>query len=194
MASTSEGRFQRFWLNLPAEAVVAGNASTMTTEGGLQLVVTTLLPGDAAIASEPAEPLVETNEPAIGEPMQFRLQVEALGGPREARFLHVLQGADAGTVADPINLVESSTGPPLTGVVVAGTAVLFPVDVGVEVSELIYAAPAGTTRHLVTGLVPGAGYDVETQAANGELAVTIRAGASQLADAGGVLVVETRDA
>ncbi len=54
--------------------------------------------------------------------------------------------------------------------------------------------PAGTARHLVTGLVPGGGYDVETQMANGELSVTIRAGSAQQADDGGVLVVELRQA
>jgi len=102
----------------------------------------------------------------------------------------VLQGADAGTAADPITLVESGAGTPFVGAVVAGTAVLFPVDAGVEVGELTYAAPAGTARHLVTGLVPGGGYDVETQAANGEVTVTICPGSAQQADDGGVLVVE----
>ena len=52
--SKTEGRFKRFWLNLPATARVAGNVSTMTTAGGQQLVVTTLLPTDAEIAAEPA--------------------------------------------------------------------------------------------------------------------------------------------
>ena len=194
VASISEGRFKRFWLNLPADAVVAGSVSTMTTAGGQQLVVTTLLPADAEITSEPAVSLEETGEVALGEPMQFRLRVEAPGGPREARFLHVLQGSDAGTAPDPIMLIENGAGPPYVGVVVAGTAVLFPVDVGVEVSELTYAVPTGTVRHLITGLVPGGGYDVETQTANGELNVTIRAGAAQVADAGGLLVVEAGNA
>jgi hypothetical protein len=52
--------------------------------------------------------------------------------------------------------------------------------------------PAGTARHLVTGLVPGRGYDIETQMANGELTVTIRAGSAQRADDGGVLLVEVQ--
>ncbi|MEJ7902345.1 MAG: hypothetical protein WKF63_10890 [Thermomicrobiales bacterium] len=42
--------------------------------------------------------------------------------------------------------------------------------------------------------MPGGGYDVETQTANGELNVTIRAGAAQVADAGGLLVVEAGNA
>ncbi|MEA2511323.1 MAG: hypothetical protein QOJ59_810, partial [Thermomicrobiales bacterium] len=62
-ASKTDGRFKRFWLNLPTEATVAGNASTMTAASGQQLVVTTLLPTDAAISTEPAEPLEENGEP-----------------------------------------------------------------------------------------------------------------------------------
>ncbi len=189
-ASKTEGRFKRFWLNLPAEATVAKNVSTMTTAAGQQLVVTTLLPADAEISAEPAETLEESGELALGEPMQFRLRVEAPGGPLETRFLHVLQGADAGIAADPVTLVESSAGTPFVGAVVAGTVVLFPVDAGVEVGELTYAVPTSTTRHLVTGLEPGGRYDVETQSANGDLSVTIRPGGAHHADDGGVLVVD----
>ncbi len=185
--SKTEGRFKRFWLNLPAEATVAGNVSTMTTAGGQQLVVTTLLPTDAEIAAEPAETLEESGEVALGEPMRFRLRVEAPGGPRETRFLHVLQGADAGTAADPITLFESGPGTPFVGAMVAGTAVLFPVEVGVDVGELTYGAPAGTILHLVTGLVPGGGYDIETQAAGGDVTVSIRPGSTLIANDGGLL-------
>ena len=112
----------------------------------------------------------------------------------ETRFLHVLQGVDAGGADGDATLVESSAGTPFAGAVVAGTAVLFPVDIAVEVGELTYAVPGGTIRHLVTGLVPGGGYDVETQSAGGELAVTIRPGSAQTADDGGVLVLDLLDA
>ena len=98
-ASKTDGRFKRFWLNLPTEAEIAGNVSTATTTSGQHLVVTTLLPTDAAISSEPAEALEENSEPAVGEPMHVRLRVEAPGGPTDVRFLHVLQGVDAGARA-----------------------------------------------------------------------------------------------
>jgi hypothetical protein len=189
-ASKTDGRFKRFWLNLPAAGNVAGNVTTVTTAGGQQLVVTTLLPVDASISTEPAEPLTATGELAVGEPMQFRLRVEAPGGPTETRFLHVLQGVDAGVTADEGTLVESSGGTPFTGVVVGGTAVLFPVEIGGDVAEMSYAVPAGTVRHLVTGLAPGGGYDVDTESAGGELVVTIRAGSIQRADEGGMLVLD----
>jgi hypothetical protein len=189
-ASKTDGRFKRFWLNLPAEAKIDGTVSTVTTASGQQLVVSTLLPASAEIDSEPAEPLEENGEPADGEPMRFRLRVEAPGGPRETRFLHVLQGIDAGAAADQATLVESSGGTPFAGAVFADTAVLFPVEIGADVDEVTYAVPAGTVRHLVTGLVPGAAYDVETRTENGDLAVTIRPGTTQPADGGGVLVLE----
>jgi hypothetical protein len=152
-------------------------------------VVTSLLPSDAEITTEPAEPLEENAEPAQGEPMQFRLRVEAPDGPPDVRFLHVLQGADAGATPDTVTLVESSTGTPFTGAVVGDAVVLFPVNVGGEVADLTYTVPEGTSRHLVTGLEPGGGYDVETQDSNGELTVTIRTGSAQTADEGGVLVL-----
>lgn len=185
--SKTDGRFKRFWLNFPAEATVAGNVSTMTTAGGQQLAVTTLLPADAEIAAEPAETLEESGEVAMGEPMQFRLRVEAPGGPTVARFLHVLQGADAGVAVDPAIRIESSGGTPFVGAVAGTTAVLFPVDLGSDVSELTYTAPAGTTLHLVTGLVPGAGYEVVTQAAGSDVSVTIRPGSALIANDGGLL-------
>ncbi len=81
--SKTDGRFKRFWLNLPTEAEIAGNVSTATTMSGQQLVVTTLLPSDAAISSEPAEALEENSEPAVGEPMQFRLRVKTPDGPTD---------------------------------------------------------------------------------------------------------------
>jgi hypothetical protein len=190
VASKSEGRAKCFWLNFPADAVVAGNVSTMTTETGQQLAVTTLLPEDAVIAVEPAEPLVEQNEPAIGEPMQFRLRVEAPGGPLETRFLHVLQGVDAGEAADEASFVTSSEGTSFPGVVVASTAVLFQVEAGVTVETLTYAVPEGTTRHLITGLEPGDTYDVETGVIDARRVVTIRSGTTRTVDDGGMLVLE----
>lgn len=191
-ASLTEGRFKRFWLNLPALANVAGNVSTMTTELGQQLVVTTLLPADAEISSEPAEPLEQDQEPATNEPMQFRLRVEAPGGPSETRFLHLLQGADAGASIDQPILIES-VGATFAGVVVTSTAVLFPVGLSTTVEELTYVAPAETRRHLVTGLVPEAQYTVSLLQADGEQQLTIRPGAGVRTDSGGVLVFDAPD-
>jgi hypothetical protein len=188
--SKTDGRFKRFWLNFPAEAVVDGTVTTMTTATGQHLVISTLLPADAEIATEPAEPLTETGEPAAGEPMLFRLRVEAPGGPTRARFLHVLQGVDPGGAANEVLLIESNGGTPYAGAVVGETAVLFPGDLGEVVRELTYTVPAAARRHLITGLVPGSGYDSETQVDGSRLVVTIRPGTGQTADDGGVLSLE----
>lgn len=188
-ASRTAGRFKRFWLNLPAAAAIAGQVATMTTARGQRLVVTTLLPADAVVSSEPAEPLAENGEPADGEPTQFRLRVEAPGGPRETRFLHVLQGLDAGARPDRVTPVESRDGTLFAGAVVKSTAVLFPVNIGGSAAAMTYGVPATTTRHLITGLAPGGGYDVATRVEDNTLTVTIRPGTAHRADTGGVLAL-----
>ena len=47
-AAKTDGRFKRFWLNLPADATVDGSRTTMTTASGQQLVIDTLLPSGAS--------------------------------------------------------------------------------------------------------------------------------------------------
>ncbi len=77
-ATRSNGRFKRFWLQLPALPAVDGDRAVMTT-GRQQLVVTSLLPRNARITGERAE---DVGEPATEEPMKYRLRVE---DPREPR-------------------------------------------------------------------------------------------------------------
>jgi hypothetical protein len=62
-----------------------------------------------------------------------------------------------------------------------------PTTEGVDADGLVVTLPADTERLLVTGLAPGAGYDVETAEGGGELAVTLRAGTATTVDDGGVL-------
>ncbi|MBI3962061.1 MAG: hypothetical protein HY335_04855, partial [Deinococcus sp.] len=183
--SRTAGRFKRFWLNLPAPAVIVGSQAMMTTATGQQLLVTSLLPADPVITSEPAEPL--EGEPANQEPMQFRLRVEAPGGPQDVRFLHVLQGADTGARGDEVALVQSASGTPFVGALVKGTAVLFPMDLGTSFSNLTFTVPANTAGYMVTGLTLNASYEVLTEPVSGELQVTVRPGTGSSADGGGVL-------
>jgi hypothetical protein len=186
--SKTAGRFKRFWLNFPNSAIVTGNRTRMVTATGQQLVVDTLLPANATITTAAREAL--GSDPATGEPMQFRLEVEATGGPASARFLHVLQGVDAGATADAVALVQSTSGNAFAGAVVKNTAVMFPVDVGTTFTGVTYQVPAGTTLHRVTGLVPSAAYDV-TLTGTGAVTVTIAPSASGTtrADSGGVLSI-----
>ncbi|UCC65575.1 MAG: hypothetical protein JSV36_11235, partial [Anaerolineae bacterium] len=185
-ASQTAGRFKRFWLNLPAQPVVVGNRATMTTNAGQQLFVTTLLPGNAAISAQPVETGIGE---ANAEPMQHRLRVEAPGGPQEVRFLHVLQGANAGASADAVTLVQSSSGASFAGALVSDSAVLFPVNLGTPFSGMTYSVPGRTTTHLITGLTPNSGYDVVTQTTGSDVQVTISSGTAYQADSGGVLAI-----
>jgi hypothetical protein len=182
--SQAEGYFKRYWLLLPTQTHVDGNRATMTTAGGQQLFVTTLLPTDAAITSEQSEALEEDREPAVDEPMQYRLKVEATGDPADARFLHVLHGADAAAAPLETQAIASSAGTPYAGALVGATVVLFPVTLGEATQSVTYSAP-GATQHVITGLTPNGTYTVSQSGAE----TTITAGGDQTADAGGVLVV-----
>lgn len=185
--SKTDGRFKRFWLNLPFDAAIDGNRTLMTTANGQQLAVTTLLPENASISVDPAEPLEEESEPAAGDPMQFRLRVEAPGGPRKTSFFHVLQGLDRGQSPDEIGYVRSVGGADFAGVSIGGIGLLFPVEIGIPVDELVYVMPAAIERHLVTGLAPLGAYLVETSVADGERRVSIRVGGDVGASDAGVL-------
>jgi hypothetical protein len=185
-ASETDGRFKRFWLNLPADGTVDGTRTTMTTASGQQLVIDTLLPAGVAPSVQPLD--IREEDMASGEPMRYRLLVEAPGRPREARFFHVLQAADEGTTAAPVGAFESTDGT-FAGTVVGTTAVLFPVEVGAEVGEVSYTVPGETTTHLLTGLTPGGGYDVTTTPGANGLEVVVAAGSAYRADEGGVLLV-----
>jgi hypothetical protein len=163
----------------------------MTTGKGQQLFVTTLLPTNAHIVSDAEAPESANygEETANGEPMAFRLKVEAPGGPRDVRFLNVLQGADAGASADAVDLIESSQGTPFQGVAVRSTAILFPVDLGIAFGTLTYNAPPGITTHLITGLQPNGSYDADIDGSGGRVRVTVRPGSAYRADSGGVLAL-----
>jgi hypothetical protein len=184
-ASATAGRFKRFWLNLPAAATVTGNVATMTTPSGQRLHVTSLLPAGAALTSEPAT--ITAGNAATEDPILFRVRVEAPGPPLTTRFLHVLQGADPGTPADPATLVQSVGGTAYAGALVRSTAVVFPVEPGAAFAGTTYRVPAGTVSHRVTGLAPYARYTVAASAVGGEVEVTVTSAGPERADVGGVL-------
>lgn len=180
------GRFKRFWLQTPTEATVDGDVATMRTPGDQQLVSTSLLPEDAEVSTEPAPSSLGTAYdagPAIGEPMKFRIRVDAPGGPARTRFLTVLQGADGDAEPDAATLVRSSSETPYVGALVAETLVLFADAAGGETSVEL---PNGTARVLVTGLEPQAGYAVDVDSG----VLSIDSGGDVPTDAGGVLDVE----
>ena len=187
--SRGPGYAKRFWLQLAEPATVRGQQAVSTTPGGQQLMVTTLLPAGAAPqAVNQTEPFVEETV-AHHEPMQVRLMTEAPGAPASVRMLHVLQGADKGAAALPTALVRSEDGA-WEGALVGDTLALFPQAASPTPPALLrYRAPANAALHLIAGLTPGEGYDVQRSAADGEVQVTIQPGGQLRADEGGVLVI-----
>jgi hypothetical protein len=183
------GYVKRWWLQLAAPATVRGQQAVSTTPGGQQLFVTALLPtGAAPQAVNQTEQFVEDTI-AHHEPMQVRLMTEAPGAPAAVRMLHVVEAADGGASASAVVLVRSEDGQ-WEGALVGDTVVLFVQSVGQALSgALRYMAPGGAAVHVITGLEPNAGYDVQLARADGGTAVSIQPGSALLADEGGVLVV-----
>ncbi len=186
-ATQSADKFKRWWLQLPNPATVNGKVATMVTGSGQQLLVTTLLPTDATLTA------VNTNEQIIEEtaarddPMQVRLRVDAPRNGESVRFLHLLQGANAGATAAEVTLVRSGDNS-FEGAMVGTHVVLFPVNREPLTTTLAYTVPAAITNHFVTGLQPNTGYTVAVQSSGGDQQVQISEGGSTQTDAGGVLI------
>ncbi|HYF62880.1 MAG TPA: hypothetical protein VD886_08685, partial [Herpetosiphonaceae bacterium] len=183
------GRFKRFWLNLPGVPTLAGNVATARTAGGQQLFVTTLLPAASTREVVTQDATLEPWSLADYDPMTVRLQVAAADGPTDARFLHVLEGADAGVDRAATELIVSEGGNEFAGALVGATAVMFPVEIAPSVAEIRYRSPSAATHHLITGLAPSTGYTVAMRPVDGLLEVTVTPGGSAFTDSGGVLFV-----
>ena len=193
-SSKTAGRFKRFWLNFPATGTVAGNLVTMATASGQRLFVTSLLPAGATLLTEPSSQVLGCTGDPVGwiadeEPMNFRLKIEAPGGPAATRFLAILQGADAGTSATPASLIQSRAGTPYEGALAGSTAFLFPVDISTPFASLSYTVPSATSLHLVTGLIPSGMYSAQLVPSGNNVQVTVTPGGTLQADGGGVLMI-----
>lgn len=186
-ASKSAGKFKRWWLQLPTPATIAGNQATMITANGQQLFITSLLPTDATLTAVNSNEQIINETAASDDPMQVRLRVDAPGNPQEMRFLHLLQGADAGFAADSATLVRTQENR-FEGIIVKDTVVLFPVQRTPVATMLNYTVPFAIKTHFVTGLKPNTGYRVLIPRVGENLEVQISEGGSRQTDAGGVLV------
>jgi hypothetical protein len=196
--SQSEGLFKRFNLCASTEPSVSprpggGTIFTETMPSGQQLFINSILPANGAVGVYSLSNLITTV--AEGQPSNYRLVVEDTNNPTRIRFLHVLQGADAGVAADPTTYVQSESGAPFEGVNVRGITVMFPVDtVSNNFSSLVYTAPAGTTNHYVTGLAPNTNYAVTIQITAGQPRVTVVPGGKLSTDSAGVLAFDNSGA
>lgn len=185
-AETSKaGRFKRFWLHSQAKASISGRRATLTSPRGQHLYVNTLLPKSFTSGST-----LTGGDPADGEPMKYRLKVEASGDPAKVRFLHALQGADKGVAAQTAKLIASTaSGSRFHGVEIGRYAVLFSYDrAPAKVRSLDYEVSSTALEHFITGLAPNAGYTVSGVRSGSGLRVSVTAGGKTKADSGGVLV------
>ncbi|MBX3737237.1 MAG: hypothetical protein KF715_11135 [Candidatus Didemnitutus sp.] len=199
-SSKSAGYYKRFFLNLPentakyggAPSVVGNLVHATAKDGGVakaELFVSALLP----VGATPQITDQESGDPGDGEDKEkARMFTEAPGAPQDARFLHVLQGTDAG-VATPesTQLLQSTAGTAFEGAAVGARVVLFKKNLGDTVATLTYVTPVGVTEHYITGLAPLAGYSVTQLAVAGGTSVTLTADAAATlhADNGGVLTL-----
>ena len=186
--SLHPGLFKRFNLNLTTVPSIdpVAQVTTANTPHGQKLYVQTLLPTQARLAWVPAGNSISTyaeTEPTIG-----RLVVEDTNNPVNIRFLHVLQAADATTPMDVGTLAQSTAGDAFDGVLLGDTVIWFVRTPGVNTHGTSYLVPGTTGTHYVTGLVPHAGYSVQTTTdGNGNLQVTISPGGNAMTDEGGLL-------
>ncbi|MFN8531825.1 MAG: hypothetical protein U0670_24730 [Anaerolineae bacterium] len=116
-AVTDDSGAKDFWLNLPANATIDGNTTTMISPGGQTLQITALLP--AAITLEVQELTDEpSGAPAVGETMRYRYHASAAGDPADVSFLHVLWAGDPGAEPPLVRLVSTD---PLAPIVEIGS-------------------------------------------------------------------------
>jgi hypothetical protein len=186
-ATSQHPGFKTFNLALTTQPVVNGNVITSTTPGGQNLHITPLLPANSAYSASSIVGLM--NPIADLEPSTSLITLQDPTDPTDTRFLHVLQGTDAGGAATPATLFHQTSGTLMDGALFATNAVLFVVDSTVLFNGVTYTTPSTATNHYVTGLVPGAFYSVASAATVGGVAVTITpSGATGYqADAAGVL-------
>ncbi|HTI73271.1 MAG TPA: putative Ig domain-containing protein [Candidatus Limnocylindria bacterium] len=188
-ATTSAGEFKRFNLNFPSVPNVTAHGATGTTPGGQHLFVQTLLPANPKYTTTNSASAL-SGGPSWLEFTQFTLRVEDPAQPASVRFLHVLQGADAGVAKVPATLSQSVAGTAVDGAIFANKAVFFVNDLTQVFAGTTVVVPNTVTQFYLGGLTPGANYGVIAQVVAGGLQVTVNPnGQTVVADVGGLLNV-----
>jgi hypothetical protein len=182
--SLHAGLFKRFNLTVVGTPSITGNLVTTTTPGGQHLYVNSLLPA-AGTKTITTNTVASSNMTSIAdlEPSTDRIVVEDTALPTDVRFLHVLQGANAGAAAAPTSLIQSTGGTAFDGAVAAGSVVMFRRDMTTAFTTVTFSLPAANIPFYLTGLTANAGYTV-TQAGT---AVTVTPGGPSVSDQAGVL-------
>lgn len=190
VVSKAANEFKRFNLVLTAAPTITGQTARAVSNGQA-LTVQSVMPSTATVHEQhvwTSDPSQEVNAVSELDTSYTRLVIEDPANPQSVRFLTVLQGSDASAAADTAFPIHSVAGQAFDGVYFADTAVVFPqTSPGRANASTTYRVPSTVTRHLITGLKPGAGYDVTLVAAGGQITVTVGPGTGFTADVGGVI-------
>jgi hypothetical protein len=190
-ASGKANRFKRFNLVLMGKPKFAGKTATILSNGQ-KLTVQSLLPAGATLREEhvwTTSPSQEVNATALLDTSYDRMVIEDTSNPTAVRFLTVLQGTDSTVTPAAATAVASSAGIAYDGAYVGDTVALFPQTLGQTFTSTSYSVPSTVTRHLISGLTPGAGYNVSMNVAGGTVQVTVSPGSQYTADPAGVITV-----
>ncbi len=185
--SLSQGKFKRVTFNSVTQPAVNGHSAVAVTPNGQSLFLTNLLPAGATLSWDMPSTTWDYQEAADYEINRFRIIVEDLSKPMDARYLNVLQGADKNAVKSPVTGFASSSGSPYDGAWFSNTAVLIARNLNQSFTGVTYSVPASTTKHYVTGLNPGGTYTATITPAGANIQVSITAGGNKTADSAGVL-------
>ncbi len=184
-------RFKELSLTLQAAPMIVGNTAR-AVKGGQAVTIQSLLPAGATVAEQhfwKTDPSEEMDRVADLSTSTNRLLIADPKKPANTRFLTVVQGTDSSAKADTATLIHSTSGTAFDGAYVGTISVVFPVTVPATVSGTIYSVPSTVTKHLITGLTPGAHYTVTMATAAGQTKITLKTGGSLIADIGGVIGV-----
>lgn len=180
------GLFKTFNLSLQNAPALQGAVATETLASGQSLYVQTLLPQSPTLSAK----YVASNLSPIAElePTRYVLTVQDASNPADVRFLHVLQGADAGVAMVPATYATSTSGALFDGAVFGGTAVFFPHSATAPIGTTTFALPSSVHTLIVTGLTPGASYTLTTQAGpTGPIVTLTPGGTGVTADSAGLV-------
>jgi hypothetical protein len=177
-------RFKRWWLQSATPASVSASSATITTAGGQQLQINSLLPAGATLSAVNINEAHIEDTVAGNEPMKVRLRIDAPGNPADVRFLQVLQAADGGVIIGTPTLIQSTDGA-WQGAQMGGTVVLFASTLGQTLVKLTYSFTPPVVSHVITGLAANTAYCVTLNTTS----LSLSPGCGELSDAGGVLQI-----
>jgi len=187
--SAAPNEFKRLNLVLMNTPTISGQTAQVVANGQ-QLTVQVVMPPSAIIREQhfwTTDPSQEVNAVSALDTSYDRLIIEDPSNSLSLRLLTVLQGTDASVAADAASPIHSVAGAAFDGVTIKNTAVVFPASILQPATATTYMVPATVTRHLITGLAPGGGYDVTLATAANVTTVSVMPGSMHTADIGGVI-------